>query len=79
MRHLDLWLRWKIARLLDHFPDTCWAKLAMWATYPEFHEFGEIRYMRHTAGDCERRGLHPYCGKCMVVIQQCLCTLDKVV
>ena len=68
--------RWRIARLLDRLPDTCWARLAMWATYPECHEFSEVWHMRHTAGDCERHGLYPYCGKCAVAHPQCLCSLE---
>jgi len=58
------WLRWKIIHWLNKRPDTCWADLVMWAIGPEIHPFWEILEMRGTAGQCERRGELPYCGKC---------------
>lgn len=60
----DGWLRWQIAQVMNHFSDTCWADLVMWATYRNIHEFGEILSMRGTAGFCALHGAPPYCGKC---------------
>ena len=57
-------MRWLIIRLLNRLEDTCWAELVLWAIYPEIHPFDEIFEMRGTAGQCERRGELPYCGKC---------------
>lgn len=58
------WLRWKLIGLMNCFDDTCLTELVMWATNPGIHPFWEILSMRHTAGQCERRGELPYCGKC---------------
>ena len=60
------WFRYKIAKLMDRLDDTCWAELVLWAVNPELHPFWEILEMRHTAGQCEKRGEPPYCGKCAV-------------
>ena len=55
-------MRWLIIRLLNRLEDTCWADLVMWAIGPK--PFSEILEMRGTAGQCQRRGELPYCGKC---------------
>lgn len=62
-------IRWVIARCLDRFPDVCWANVAMWAHFPENHDFTEVFELRHTAGRCEANGDLPYCGKCAVLKQ----------
>ena len=61
---MSSWIRWRVAELLDLFSDTCWADLCMWAYFPELHPFREIFKMRGRAGQCERMGEVPYCGKC---------------
>jgi hypothetical protein len=61
------WLRWKIAKVLNIFSDTCWAELVLWAMYPEHHEFSEFMEMRGTAGYCRQVGDAAYCGKCEVL------------
>ena len=57
-------IRMAIARLVNRRRDTCWADLVLWAICPKLHPFREIFEMPGTAGDCERRGELPYCGKC---------------
>jgi len=59
-------IRWALIRLVNRWADTCWTDLVMWAICPEIHPFSEIFEMRGTAGQCQRRGELPYCGKCRV-------------
>lgn len=61
---MNEWLRWQIALWMDRWPDICWGRLALWALFPELHEFWEILEMHGTAGRCARHGESPYCGKC---------------
>lgn len=57
--------RMLIVCVLDRlYPDMCWARLAMWALFPKFHEFREVLELRYTAGGCARKGEPNYCGKC---------------
>ena len=63
-RKLSDWFRWRIAYTFNHLPDTCWVDLVLWAMLPEIHPFREIFDIRHTAGQCQREGARPYCGKC---------------
>lgn len=64
-RKLTVAIRWQIALFLDRFPDVCWANVASWAIYPEYHAFSEIFGLRGTAGRCGAGGDIPYCGKCV--------------
>jgi hypothetical protein len=66
-KRLEKWIRMKIAEFLDRREDTCWAELAMWALFPECHDFREIFDGLPRRGGCERRDESNYCGKCSVM------------
>ncbi len=64
IKRIEEWFRWQIALLLDRRKDTCWTELAMWALFPECHDFWEIFDNLPLRGGCKRRGEFNYCGKC---------------
>jgi len=61
---LKAWLRWRVACALDHFPDTCWTELVLWALNDD-RPLAEAFELRHSVKRCTKlRGQPLFCGKC---------------
>ena len=58
-------IRWHIAEFFNRYPDTCWAQMAIWALFPDGHDFYDVLDFRHSTGECTKESSSGfcYCGK----------------